>query len=348
MICLKPRSVTIRSLTLAGRRREGPLGAPDQGLVQVRGGALPPPYPRGRGVVAEDEAPARRGPAVKGGRQREVGVATQEDVREPGPPAHGDRLIKVGDRALVRRPVGAAVLDEERFAGVRQRHEQRAVTPDAVIRNVHPLLAGARRGDQGPVAIDPRGLLDQPRTALPDLKPGLVDGVHQGLDLLLVEPATEVARRRRVREAVRPQGVEKDPVRAPQLDIVQRLAAAEEVIRNIQHVVRLIIGLMDLEHPDVRINPCGQPDSLHQAMNGANPTVRDRLRLLGELVTDVRGREHGAVHVHPHRSAQPALNSSLLRGEDTSSLVIHLKSLHSGSRGLSLTTETQGFSDLFT
>ena len=105
---------------------------------------------------------------------------------------------------------------------------------------------------------------------------------------------------------------------------------------------------MDLEHPDVRINPCGQPDSLHQAMNGANPTVRDRLRLLGELVTDVRGREHGAVHVHPHRSAQPALNSSLLRGEETSSLVIHLKSLHSGYRGLSLTTETQDFSDLFT
>ena len=50
-------------------------------------------------------------------------------------------------------------------------------------------------------------------------------------------------------------------------------------------------------------------------MDGANPTGGDGLGLRGELVAEVRGREHGAAVVDCDRVAQPAFDFSLLRGE---------------------------------
>ena len=107
-------------------------------------------------------------------------------------------------------------------------------------------------------------------------------------------------------EAVGPQGVEEHSVIAPQLDVVERVAPAEDVVCDIQHVVGLIIGLMDLEHRDRRVDACRQPDLLHQTMDGANAAAGDGLRLLREFVADIGTREHGAAGIDPDRLAQPA------------------------------------------
>ena len=37
-----------------------------------------------------------------------------------------------------------------------------------------------------------------------------------------------------------------------------------------------MIGLMDLEHRDRRVDARSQPDLLHQTMDGANPAAGDR------------------------------------------------------------------------
>ena len=102
------------------------------------------------------------------------------------------------------------------------------------------------------------------------------------------------------------------------------------------------------EHLDVRVDARGQPGSLHQAVHRANPTVGDRLGLLGDLVTDGTRRQHGTVLIDPDRSVQPALDPSLFSGEGSSSGVVHLKSLSVGVRDSCLTTCTTGFSPLFT
>ena len=51
----------------------------------------------GLGVVAEDEADAVGVPAVELGREREVGIAPEQDVAEPGLPAQLDRSVIEGD-----------------------------------------------------------------------------------------------------------------------------------------------------------------------------------------------------------------------------------------------------------
>ena len=159
-------------------RLQRPVGAAHQRRVQRGRRGLPPLHHCLRGVVPEDEAHAGVGPAVKGPREGKVGVAPQEDIGEPGPTAQRDRLVEIRQHALVRGPVAAAVLEEERLPGVGERDDEWVVTPEAGVGNVHPLFAGARRRDQRPVAIDPRRLLGQPRTALPDRESRLVEGVH--------------------------------------------------------------------------------------------------------------------------------------------------------------------------
>ena len=73
------------------------------------------------GVVPEDEAHASSG------------RTPSSDVPEPRPPAQGDRFVEIRDHALVRGPVAAAVLKEQRLPGVGQRHDERVIAPDAIV-----------------------------------------------------------------------------------------------------------------------------------------------------------------------------------------------------------------------
>src|SRR5690606_27183415 len=70
------------------------------------------------GVVAEDKPNARGVPAVEKRGQREVRVATQQDVAEARPATDLDRLVERHGGAFMGRAVAATVDDEERLTGI--------------------------------------------------------------------------------------------------------------------------------------------------------------------------------------------------------------------------------------
>jgi hypothetical protein len=88
-----------------------------------------------------------------------------------------------------------------------------------------------------------------------------------------------------------------DGVVASELDVVECLAAAQYVVGDVVHVIRLEIGFVDLEELDVRVDAFREPQLSHESMDKADAAVRDRLGPVGELVADVAGREHRAVVV---------------------------------------------------
>ena len=194
----------------------------------------------GHGVDPEDEPDAVPVPAVEVPGLGEVGVAPEGDLAEPGPAAEVGGLVEVDVGVLVRGAVAAAVDQEQRLGGVGQRDDQRVVAPLPLVGDVHALLAPAVGGGQRAVGVDERLVEEVVGLLLPGPEPGLVEGVHQPLDVGLGEAAAEVPGGGGVGDALGPEGVEVDLVVAPDLQVLQPAAAGQEVVGDVQDVVALV------------------------------------------------------------------------------------------------------------
>lgn len=157
---------------------------------------------------------------------------------------------------------------------------------------------------------------------------GLVDDVHQPLDVISRETSTKVARGRRVRNRSGAERIEEWLVVAPQFDVVERPPTAHGVVGDVQDVVRLVIGLVYLEKLDCVIDALDKP-RLHCDLVGCtNPTVSHRLHAAGDLVGHPAGAHDRLAGVLPlARSCQPPLDSALARTDSRAYSFIHLKSL---------------------
>ena len=184
--------------------------------------------------------PRRRVPGLG-----EVGVAAEVDPAEAGLAAEQDRQVELLGGALVRRAIAGAVDDAEHLAGVGQRDDQRVIAPGAVVGDVDALLAAGAGGDEGAVDVDDGLVEELGRLLLPDLEPGLIEDVLQGLDVVGGEAAAEVAGGGGVGDAVGAQGVEEDVVVAPQFDVVEAGAVAQGVVGEVQDVVALVVREVD-------------------------------------------------------------------------------------------------------
>ena len=58
-------------------------------------------------------------------------------------------------------------------------------------------------------------------------------------------------------DAFRTKCVEKHPVLTPQLDVVERLAATQRVVGDVQHVVGFMVGPMLLKQVDLLVDAPG-------------------------------------------------------------------------------------------
>ena len=88
-----------------------------------------------------------------------------------------------------------------------------------------------------------------------------------------VEAPAEVPGGGRVGEALGPQPVEEDPVAAARLDVLQALPAAQRVVGDVQHVVGLVVGLVQLQQLQRRVDLAGQPDLADQLRDQADTAV---------------------------------------------------------------------------
>ena len=83
---------------------------------------------------------------------------------------------------------------------------------------------------------------------LPHALPRLINRVHQIHNVPRFKPTGEISGRRRVRNALRSQAVEKTLILTAQLDVFQAHSSRQEVIGHIENVIALVVGEMPLEH----------------------------------------------------------------------------------------------------
>ena len=281
-------------------------------------------------VVAEHEPHAGRVPAVEVRRHGEVGVAPQQHVVVAGAPAERDRVVESRGRSLMRGPVAAAVDDEERFARVGQRDQERVVSPDPLEREVHPRLALAERGHDRAVGVDARGLGREVTLApRPDGDARLVDDAQEPPDRVGVEPAAEVAGGGRVGDRLGAEHVEERGVVAADLDVVEHVPAAKRVVRDVEDVVGVPVWARPLEDPELRVDRLGQPDAANQIVHGREATARHRANTLGQLVLGARRVELRRARplrlLAAHQRREPRADLPLLSVELTSYVCFHLK-----------------------
>ena len=85
--------------------------------------------------------------------------------------------------------------------------------------------------------------------------------VHQGDDIGLGETAAEVPGGGRVGNSLGSQGVEVDLVIAPQFEVLDPLAAGEDIEGDVQDVVGFVVREMPLEQVKIAVDLLDELDS---------------------------------------------------------------------------------------
>ncbi len=290
------------------------LRRPLQPLPRARGLARRDLHPLGHRVDPEHETHLRCIPPIPMSRRTEVRVSAQQHVPKACSLTQRDRLIEPLCGSLVRRTVATAIHPGQRFARVRQRHHQRVVAPSPVIGDLHPFLALTVRLGQRPVGFHDRLVEERGRLLLPHLHPHPVDGRHQRLVVRLAEAPREVPRRRRIGNHPCADRV-RVPLVVPQLiEILQRLATAPEVVGDVQHVIRLVVGLMHLQPSQARIDLGRQPRALNPQVHGSDPARPQAPHPIATFVLDIAAAEHRLRLCLPVAPAPASFDSSLATG----------------------------------
>src|SRR5512135_288735 len=221
------------------------------------------------------------------------------------------------------------------------------VAPGAVVGDVHALLAPAvTRGDRA-VGIDEGFLEELLGLLLPDPQPGLVADVHQRLDIALGEAAAEVAGGGRVGDALGPQGIEEHLVVASGFNVLQAVAAGQEVVGDIQDVITLVIRQMPLQEVEVPVDVLDQSDLAGQEVDGPEATGGNATDLLGDLIVDVRGGHHRLGMFDAGLVLQAAKDSPLATVQLVMDTGVHSKTswrrMDEASQAPRLFAKTRGF-----
>jgi hypothetical protein len=192
-------------------------------------------------------------------------------------------------------PITTAVDDVEGFIGIGQRNHERMVTPLAFVIDVDSFFAFPGGFHHRSIAFDESFLKKTRRLLPPNFHADGIEDLHQQQDRQEVESTTEIPGSRGVGDSFGSERVEIRFVISSEFKVFQASAAGENVVRDIQHVIRLGIRQVDLEYVDVLIDGLVEFEDFRHALNQPNPTSRDSLVSICDLVLDVRGGDHRAI-----------------------------------------------------
>ena len=148
------------------------------------------------------------------------------------------------------------------------------------------------------------------------------------------EAPAEVAGGRGVGDAVRAQGIEKGVVVAPQFQVLETGAVAERVVGDVEDVVGLVIGQVNLEQVQVLVDGLGQAEPVGEHVDGPDTTVGNGSVAVGHVVGDEVIGEDGPVCGHVLGLVESALDSGLACAEPGAENRVHSKaSVGSGGEG---------------
>ena len=146
----------------------------------------------------------------------------------------------------------------------------------------------------------------------PDLHANFVERVHQGIDLITVEAAAEVAGRRWIGDAAGADRVQVHRVVSQQLKMLKPSAACQVVVGDVQHVIRFVVRPIHLQYVQPLVDRFGQPELLRQQLHCPDASAGNRPRSVGKLVVDVRrGKLRAASPLLLSPAGKPSLDSSL-------------------------------------
>ena len=196
-----------------------------------------------------------------------------------------------------------------------------------------PRLLLSQGGRQRPVHVDVGHRRQQiPAPASPQPRPHRVEAFHQLHNIRLGEAPREVSRRRRARDQLRSQGVHIGHVVAKRVDVLQPHAPAQQIVRDIQHMVGLEVGQVPLQQLQTPVDLAGQPQLRHQPPDHADAPEAHRVDPRPDLVADPARTEHRArPAAPPPRLRVPRLHLPLPPGTIPSALLarycLHRKGL---------------------
>lgn len=79
---------------------------------------------------------------------------------------------------------------------------------------------------------------------------------------------------------------------ASQFDVFQATPVAQGVVRDVEHVVRFMVGKVNLQHMQLFVDGVDQPALSGEFVNQSDPAAADRPGAVGQFVLDVAGGKH--------------------------------------------------------
>jgi len=195
-----------------------------------------------------------------------------------------DRLVDPVGGAGVAGCVAGPVDQVKHLFGVGQRHDQRRVSPDALVGDVHPGLVLPTGWGDGAVGVEVGDRTQQvPAAPGPQFRAHRVDRIHQRRHVGLVEPPAEITGRGRVRDQFRTKRVHVGSVVAQPFDVLEPGATTQYVVAMF-NVIGLVIGQVHLQQLQPLVDLLDQPDPRPQPVHRGDPTEAGRVHVRADLV----------------------------------------------------------------
>jgi hypothetical protein len=266
-------------------------------------------------------------PAIQVFGLRKIGVTAEKHLGKAAAETDRHGAVDLGSRSFVRRSIGRTVDQTQHLAGVGQAHDQRVITPGAIVGNIHSLLALPGGLHQRAIHVDDGPLEKLGRLLGPDPRAHAMNDVLQLADGFLGEAAAEVARGGRVGDTLGSKGVEKVFILAPQFQVFQAGAIAQHVVSEDRDVIRLMIREVELEQMQTLVDVADESELLCQRVEDADSTRANSAGAVRDLIMNITGREHRTVRATQPRLVEAALDTALAVVQLLAYLRFHLKSL---------------------
>src|SRR5271166_5032340 len=107
----------------------------------------------------------------------------------------------------------------------------------------------------------------------------------------------------------------------------QARAASQHIVRDVEHVVRLVVRQVELEQPHAPVDRVVQTDRFDESMDQPDSAGRNGPRALGQFVVNVAGGQRRAVAALIVMLVQPLLDPPLVSRQTLSYRSVHSKTL---------------------
>jgi hypothetical protein len=201
------------------------------------------------------------------------------------------------------------------------------ITPGAVVADIHAFLTLAGGFDQTAIGIEDSQVEEGLGLLPPNADTGVIEDILKKIDVLDAKAPAEISRRGWVGDAVCAESIEENSVVAAQFNVLQAIAVAQGIDGNIEHVIGLMVGQVDLQQVEPPVDSFDQTDALGKQVKGADAAKRQTTHALGNLVGNVKSGEHRFGTVTELGLVEPAQDLTLAVGQLLAYLGFHSKSL---------------------